>query len=143
MAKELKFPSVNTLIISGRLTRDLELKYTPNGHAVASLSMAFSRSYQVNGEWKEESSFIDVVVWNKLAERCAQQLHKGSPILVEGYLQTRSYTTKDNQNRKITEIVSQRVSFLEKSEVTQTNTESTYTGIENTQPSVTEDDVPF
>ncbi|MCK4696134.1 MAG: single-stranded DNA-binding protein, partial [Candidatus Cloacimonetes bacterium] len=82
MAKELRLPRVNSIIISGRLTRDIELRYTPNGTPVVKLSLAFDRSYQKDGEWQQETSYIDIVVWSKRAEQCAEFLHKGSPILV-------------------------------------------------------------
>ena len=114
MSKELRLPRVNSIVISGRLTKDIELKYTTNETPVAKLSLAFDRSYQKDGEWQQETSYIDIVVWSKRAEQCAEFLHKGSPILVEGYLKTRTYVDKDNQNRKITEIVGSRISFLEK-----------------------------
>ena len=116
MSKELRLPRVNSIVISGRLTRDVELKHTPNSTPVAKLSLAFDRSYQKDGEWQQETSYIDIVVWSKRAEQCAEFLHKGSPILVEGYLKTRTYIDKNNQNRKITEIVGSRISFLEKEE---------------------------
>lgn len=147
MASTLRFPSINQVNLSGRLTRDVELRYTPSGTPVASLSLAFNRSYKKNGEWVEEASFTDVVVWRDRAENCAKYLSKGSPVLVEGYLQTRTFTTKDNQNRKVTEIVANKVHFLEKNDSSNYNDHSDNTGFENTsyEPSndVTEDDVPF
>jgi len=113
MAKDLRFPRVNIIIISGRLTRDVDLKYTQSGTPVAGLSIAFDRAYQKDGEWVQETSYIDVTVWSTRGEQCAQELHKGSPVLIEGYLQTRSYVDKDNNNRKATSIVASRVNFLE------------------------------
>jgi len=134
---ELRLPRINSIIISGRLTRDIELKYTPNGTAVAKLSLAFDRSYQKDGEWQQETSYIDVVVWDKRAGKCAENLYKGSPVIVEGYLQTRSYQDRNNQNRKITEIVANKVSFLEKGEdVSQQEPDKQ-------QEAVTDEDVPF
>lgn len=114
MAKELRFPYLNNITISGRLTRDIELRYTSKGTPVAQISIAFSRRFQDgSGEWREETSFIDVVVWSKQAETCANQLSKGSAVIVDGYLQTRNYQTKDGQNRRIVEIVAQKVHQLE------------------------------
>ena len=137
--KELQFPKVNTVVISGRLTRDVELRYTPSGVAVANLSIAFSRSWKKGEEWIEETSYLDVVAWTKLAERYAEKLHKGSPVLVEGYLQTRSYTDKDNNNRKTTEIVAHKINLLEK-----TATEQKTDADEGCKaPAPTNDDVPF
>jgi single-strand DNA-binding protein len=146
---DLRLPKINAITISGRLTRDVELRYTPTGTPVARLSLAFDRNYRdASGEWKQESSFIDVVVWEKRAEQCAQTLHKGSPIMIEGYLKTRSYIDKDNNNRKITEIVAQRVHFLEKtvgevSEHSSSYKKDDYETDEELTSTTTDDDVPF
>jgi len=143
MAGELRFPRINVVVISGRLTRDIELRYTPNGVPVASLPIAFDRVYKdASGEYQSIPSYIDVVVWNKQAEKCAQTLHKGSPILVEGHIQTRTYEAKDGQNRKIVEIHASRVNFLEKP---QDGNQGEYAGNNsyNSAPPVTDDDVPF
>ncbi len=146
MANELRLPRVNSIIISGRLTRDIELRYTPNGTPVAKLSLAFDRSYQKDGEWQQETSYIDIVVWSKRAEQCAEFLHKGSPILVEGYLKTRTYVDKDNQNRKITEIVANKVNFLERAGTKPSGFEDTREKeiVKNdSAKDITDDDVPF
>ncbi|MCF7858263.1 MAG: single-stranded DNA-binding protein [Candidatus Cloacimonetes bacterium] len=147
MAKELRFPNINTIVISGRLTRDVELRYLQNGTPIAKLSIAFNRNYQKNGEWHQETSFIDVVVWSKRGEQCAEYLHKGSPVIIEGYLRTHSYVDKNDQNRKVTEVIAGKVSFLEKDGY---NTNDDYSKSDNTDNSkdkpdaeVTDDDVPF
>lgn len=137
---DLKFPRINSVIISGRLTQDVDLRYTANGTPVIRLPIASSRVYLKDGEWQEDTSFFDVVAWSKLAERCANTLHKGSPIIVEGMLQARTFTDKDNQNRKVTEIVAQRISFLEKQAQSNTGDKDFD---ENTDNVTTEDDVPF
>jgi single-strand DNA-binding protein len=145
---ELRFPRINTIILSGRLTRDVELRYTPSGTPVAKLSIAFDRAYKDQaGEWQQETSYIDVTVWSKRAEQCAQELHKGSPILVEGYLKTRMYVDKDNNNRKITEIIAQKVSFLEKAASEDSDYGDSYkkgeVHDEEFTSTTTDDDVPF
>ena len=145
---ELRLPRVNTVILSGRLTREVELRYTPGGTPVAKLSLAFDRVYRDNsGEWQQESSFLDIVVWSKRAEQCAQELHKGSPVLIEGYIRTRTYTDKDQNNRKITEIVASRVNFLEKqtSDMSSYSKQNTNTEFnkEEFATTTTDDDVPF
>ena len=144
---ELRFPKINSVIISGRLTRDVDLRYIPNGTAVAKLSLAFDRSYQKNGEWQQETSYIDVVVWSKRGEQCAESLHKGSPVLVEGHLRTRSYVDSNNQNRKITEVVANKISFLEKTGFAddQEPESAGKTGFptEDHADNITDDDVPF
>lgn len=143
---ELRFPKINSIILSGRLTRDVDLRYIPNGTAVAKLSLAFDRSYQKNGEWQQETSYIDVVVWSKRGEQCAENLHKGSPVLVEGYLRTRSYVDSSNQNRKLTEVVANKISFLEKTGSLDQDSEpsgkSSYP-TEDHVDNITDDDVPF
>jgi single-strand DNA-binding protein len=145
---ELRFPRVNAMFLSGRLTRDVELRYTPSGTPVAKLSLAFDRAYRDKaGEWQQEASFIDVVVWSKRAEQCAQELHKGSPILVEGYLKTRSYVDRDNNNRKIAEIIAQRVNFLEKTSSQDNDYDDSDKKDNSTDEdfttTTTDDDVPF
>lgn len=143
---ELRLPRVNHVVLSGRLTRDVELRFTPNGTPVAKLSLAFDRSYQKDGEWQQETSYLDIVVWNKRGEQCAEFLHKGSPVLIEGYIKTRSYQDKDNNNRKVTEIVANKVSFLEKK--TYNNEDFSGNDTEQKQKEkftseITDDDVPF
>ncbi len=140
MSGELRLPRLNNIVLSGRLTRDVELRYIPSGTAVTKLSLAFDRSYQKSGEWVQETSYIDIVVWSKRAEQCAEQLHKGSAVIVDGYLQTRSYVDKENNNRKVAEIVANRVHFLEKGEAA-----SNIGGapLPSSAPDITDDDVPF
>jgi len=142
--KQLKFPRVNSAIISGRLTRETELRYTSNSIAVTKLPIAFDRSYQREGEWVQETSYIDVVVWDKLAVKCVEELEKGSPILVEGYLKTHTYQDKNNQNRKVTEIVAFKVNFLEKSPNSGTaDVHSAKPDSKEPKSNITDDDVPF
>jgi len=100
---------LNRVILIGRLTRDPELKYTTNGTAVATFTLAINRRFN-----KEETDFIDVVTWKGLAENCANYLGKGRLAAVEGRLQVRSYETKEGQKRKVTEVVADDVRFLDK-----------------------------
>lgn len=105
--------SLNKVLLIGHLTRDPELRFTPSGAAVASLGLAVNRRYtNGSGEPKEEVAFLTVVVWQKQAEAVAQYLKKGSPALVEGRLQTRTWETKDGEKRSTVEIVAERVQFL-------------------------------
>jgi len=98
--------SLNKVELIGNLTRDPELRYTPQGTAVCTFGLATNRQWVVeSGEKKEDVEFHRIVVWNKLAELCAQLLSKGRKIYVEGRLQTRKWTTQDGQDRTITEIV--------------------------------------
>lgn len=99
----------NRVILIGRLTRDPELKYIPNGTAVARFTLAINRKYN-----KEETDFIDVVVWRQQAEFCANYGTKGRLAMVEGRLQVRTYETQEGQKRKVTEVVADELKFLDK-----------------------------
>ncbi len=112
---ELKMPQINRVIISGRLTRDPELRYTPNGTAVINMGLASSRKYKdSSGEWNEATTFLDTVAFAELAERCGEFLHKGSAVLMEGSLQSRSWETESGQKRSKIELKALRVQFLDK-----------------------------
>lgn len=97
--------SWNRVELIGNLTRDPELRYTPNGAAVCTFGLATNRTYVTEGERKEEVDFHRLVAWNKLAELCNQLLKKGNKIFVSGRLQTRSWEAQDGQTKQITEIV--------------------------------------
>lgn len=104
--------SFNQVVLMGNLTRDPELRTTPNGTSVCSFSLALNRSYKsANGEWTEATDFIDVVAWAALGERVAQYLTKGRPALVSGRLQSRSWE-QDGVKRSKVEVVAQDVTFL-------------------------------
>jgi single-strand DNA-binding protein len=112
---------VNRVLLAGRLTRDPELRYTSSGIAVATLPLAVSRKYtSKDGEKKEETCFINVVVWQKTAERCAEYLAKGRAVLVEGSLQSRSWETESGQKRSTIEVRAMRVQFMEWPETEET-----------------------
>ncbi len=97
--------SWNRVELIGNLTRDPELRYTPNGAAVCTFSVATNRTYVSEGEKKEEVDFHRLVSWNKLAELCNQLLKKGNRVFISGRLQTRSWEGQDGQQRQTTEIV--------------------------------------
>lgn len=104
--------SFNQVVLMGNLTRDPELRQTPNGQNVCSFSLALNRSYKgADGNWQEATDFIDVVAWGPLGERVAQYLSKGRPCLVNGRLQSRSWE-QDGQKRSKVEVVAQDVTFL-------------------------------
>lgn len=106
--------SLNRIILIGRLTRDPELRYTPNGHPVASFTLAIDRPRQ-NAQGERETDFIDIVAWQKLAETCANYLGKGRLIAIEGRLQIRSYETNDGQKRKAAEVIASNMRILDRS----------------------------
>ncbi len=97
--------SWNRVELIGNLTRDPELRYTPNGAAVCTFGLATNRTYVSDGEKKEEVDFHRLVSWNKLAELCNQLLKKGMKVFISGRLQTRSWEGQDGQSRQTTEIV--------------------------------------
>lgn len=98
--------SLNRVQLIGNLTRDPELRYTPNGTAVCSFSLATNRYWTTEaGEKKEEADFHRIVAWNKLAELCSQFLIKGRKVYVEGRLSTRTWTAQDGTSRSTTEVV--------------------------------------
>ena len=104
--------SFNQVILMGNLTRDPELRQTPNGQNVCSFSLALNRSYKgSDGNWQEATDFIDIVAWGPLGERVAQYLSKGRPCLVNGRLQSRSWE-QEGQKRSKVEVVAQDVTFL-------------------------------
>ena len=101
----------NQAIILGNLTRDPEMRYTPNGQAVASFSIATNRRWtNQQGEPQEQTEFHNIVAWGKLAEICNQILYKGRKVLVSGRLQTRSWEGQDGVKRYKTEIVADNIS---------------------------------
>lgn len=115
MAKKLSFPRVNYVIISGRLTRDVELRYTPSGTPTANIGIASDRSYRdSDGNWQQETSFLRVVAWTRQAEWAAENLKKGSPVIIEGRIQSRNWQDKDDKPRTTVEIVASRIQRLER-----------------------------
>lgn len=106
--------SLNLVQIIGNLTRDPELRYTPNGTAVCTLSLATNRSWNTGdgGQRQEETQYHRVVTWSKLAEICGKYLKKGNKAYVQGRLQTRKWQTKEGQERETTEIVADNVIIL-------------------------------
>lgn len=101
---------MNNIILIGRLTKDPELRYTQAGKAVCSFTLAVDRPY--SGD-KKEADFINIVVWNKVGENCAQYLSKGRKAAVQGRLQIRSYEDDNGKKKYITEVVANSVEFLE------------------------------
>ena len=105
--------SLNQVTLMGNLTRDPELRQTPNGQNVTSFSLALNRAYKdASGEWQEVTDYIDIVCWGPLAERVAQYLSKGRRCLVQGRLQSRSWE-QDGQKRNKVEVLANDVTFLD------------------------------
>jgi single-strand DNA-binding protein len=106
---------LNKVFLMGNLARDPELRYIPSGTPVATFTLATSRAYTLaSGEKREETCFARVVAWGRQAELCGEYLAKGSPVFVEGRLQSRSWETPEGQKRSTMEVVAQNVQFLGK-----------------------------
>jgi single-strand DNA-binding protein len=109
--------SVNKVILVGNLGRDPELRYTAGGQPVASFSVATNERWNDReGKPQERTEWHRIVVWGKQAENCANHLHKGRTVYVEGRLQTREWEDREGQKRQTTEIVAQTVQFLDRRE---------------------------
>lgn len=107
--------ALNKVFIAGRLTRKPELRQTPGGVSVTDLLVALNREYTtLGGEKQQEVCFVDVVVWGKQAESCAQILDCSSAVLVEGRLQLDTWHAKDGEKRCKLRVAAERVQFLEK-----------------------------
>ena len=106
--------SFNKVILMGNLTRDPELKTAPSGAKVCDLSLAISETWtdKTTGQPKEVVCYVDVSVWNRAAENCAQYLAKGRPVLVEGRLQMDQWTTKEGEKRNRLRVRADSVKFL-------------------------------
>lgn len=106
--------SVNRVILIGRLGKDPELRYTPNGSPVARFSLATSENWtDKGGEKQERTQWHNIVAWNKLAEICNQYLVKGKQVFIEGRIETREYNDRDGNKRRITEIIARDMVMLD------------------------------
>lgn len=132
---------MNHIVLIGRTTREVELRYTPNGVAVANFDLAVDRPVK-NAQGEKETDFIRIITWQKTAENCANYLKKGRLVAVEGRLQIRAYETQDGQKRRVAEVVASFVKFLEKANQengqVQQNTQT-----ENYISNINLDDLPF
>jgi single-strand DNA-binding protein len=141
---EYKVPRINRVLITGNLTNDPELRYTPDGQAVLGFQIAANRIYpnKKTGEWQKDTTFVRVTAWRDLAERMGERLHKGSAVFVEGRLQSRSWETPDGQKRSAIDITALTIQDLTKAEVEAKVSESPDTGGKETKEGGDED-LPF
>ena len=142
--------SLNKVQLIGNLTRDPEMKFTPQGTAVCTISIATNRNWTTDtGEKKEEADFHRLVAWNKLAEICGQLLKKGRKVYVEGRLSTRSWQDKDGSTKYMTEVVLSDMILLDKKEGEAGEVEVTQVADEPkvesqvAEPEPSEEDIPF
>jgi len=131
---------LNTVILIGRLVADPQLRYTQNGIAVTSFTLAVNRPY-TSQSGEREADFIDIVTWRKLAETCANHLNKGRLVAVQGRLQVRSYDDREGIRRKAAEIVADQVRFLDWPD--RDNNAGEGIADQNRTPESEFDDVPF
>ncbi len=148
---EIRVPRLNKVMLSGRITNDIELRYTAKGTAVVKFTLAVDKNFKDSaGQWQSQTSFLDVVAWEKWAEAVNNNAHKGSPVIVEGRIDARTYVDKDNNNRKAVEITAEYIQFLEYKP--RSDSDSPLDSHEDVplpdessvpKPQVTNDDVPF
>ncbi len=127
---------MNKVVLIGRLTKDPELRFTPNnGTAVATFTLAVDRKF-LGPNGQKETDFIPIVVWGKMGETVANYMNKGRLIAISGRMQTRSYDAKDGTKRYVTEVVADDVQFLDKgqSQTQQTRTNSPSPEIHSREP---------
>lgn len=130
---------MNKVFLLGHLARDPEMRYTPNGVAVTTFTLAVNRPKSKDGA-EQQPDWISCVVWQKTAENCANYLRKGSKILVEGRIQTRSFDDKEGNKRYVTEVVGENVQFLSP----RNQSEQSEDPFHPKQPiNISDDDLPF
>jgi single-strand DNA-binding protein len=113
----LKMPEVNHVLIAGNLTKDPVIRKTSNGISVINFCLASNHKYRdANNQWAEDVCYVGVVAWSKLAESCMDKLRKGSAVLVDGELQSRTWHAEDGSTRTVVEIKAHRIQFLNKQE---------------------------
>jgi len=115
MPTGVRLPEQNQVMLTGRLTRDPEVMVTQTGISKCWFSLAVNRRYKdkVSGEWKDDTSYVPVVVWREAAQRCKEKLKKGSPVHVEGRLRSRKFEDKTSgAQRTVLEVEARRVQFL-------------------------------
>lgn len=130
---------MNQTLLIGRLTKDVVLKKTTNGTSVVGFTLAVNRA-------KEGADFIPCVAYNQTADLMAKYLSKGSQIAVQGRINTRNYDNEAGQKVYVTEVIADRIEFLDKKETTDERPETeTWKSMANAQPSIdiTSDDLPF
>ncbi len=111
---DLKLPRLNKVFIAGRITQDLELKYTPKGTAVVRFTVVTDKNFKDDSDqWQTVPIYIEVVAWSNNAENICKFGHKGIAVLVEGRIETRSYVDSNNVNRKAFEVIAEHIQTLE------------------------------
>jgi single-strand DNA-binding protein len=137
---------MNKVILAGRLTKDIEMRYTQTGKAIARFILSVNRRVSKDKE-KQQADFIPIIVWNKLAEVCSKYLTKGSQILVEGHLQIRDYVAQDGKKHYIAEVIAQELEFMGSKVATGNeqlqNQEQNISQEEITKDNAPDEEIPF
>ncbi|MDN2966435.1 single-stranded DNA-binding protein [Streptococcus suis] len=136
---------INNVVLIGRLTRDVELRYTPSNVAVGAFTLAVNRNFK-NAAGDREADFVNCVIWNKQAENLANWTKKGHLIAITGRIQTRSYENQQGQRVYVTEVVAESFQILEKRD-----NSANYSSMDEQMPpgmsgqpmDITDDDLPF
>ena len=129
----------NTVILTGNLTREPELRYTPKGVAVANVGLASNRKYRQGDEIKDEACFVDVTAFGSTAEAVAKHLDKGRKVLVEGRLRYQTWESEGGQRRSKVDVIAERVEFLPRA-----NRNGNGNGdFDGAMPPPDDDDIPF
>ncbi len=137
--------SFNKVILMGNLTRDPEVRWTPNGAAVANFAIAINRRYKQGSETKDEVTYVDIVVFGKQAETTRDYLSKGAGVIIDGRLSQRRWEAADGQKRSKYEVVAQSVRFLPRQRDAGSTTAPTTVPTEERSdaPADEGDEVPF
>lgn len=143
---------LNSVALTGRLTKDVDLRYTQSGTAVGSFTIAVDRQFRsANGE--RETDFINCAIWRKSAENFANFTHKGSLVGIEGHIQTRTYDNAQGQKVFVTEVIVENFALLEPRQTSQESQQRSANNpaaasqgngfANNGQPPINDDDYPF
>ena len=144
----IRIPEQNYVLLTGRLTRDPDLRYTGKGTPVCSFDIAVNKRFKdsATGEWKDSTTYVGIVAWGPMGERCGEKLKKGSPVHVEGSLTSSEWTDKEGNKRKTLKINAKRIQFLavaEKGDAPREEGETAGVVAEKSSDDSGMDDVPF
>ncbi|HNU97547.1 MAG TPA: single-stranded DNA-binding protein [Candidatus Syntrophosphaera thermopropionivorans] len=146
---DLRLPRLNKVFIAGRITQEPELRYTPKGTPVVRFTVVMDRNYKDEmDQWQSVPVYIDVVAWSYQAENICKIAHKGTAVLLEGRINTRSYVDSNNINRKVFEIIADHIQSLERIPKAEGEGVEEEVPLPQEEPNyvaepVTDDDVPF
>ncbi|HPW25041.1 MAG TPA: single-stranded DNA-binding protein [Candidatus Syntrophosphaera thermopropionivorans] len=146
---DLRLPRLNKVFIAGRITQEPELRYTPKGTPVVRFTVVMDRNYKDEmDQWQSVPVYIDVVAWSYQAENICKIAHKGTAVLLEGRINTRSYVDSNNINRKVFEIIADHIQSLERIPKAEGEGVEEEVPLPEEEPNyvaepVTDDDVPF